>query len=375
MATQVKPTAEYHDRAAWLEARRKVVGGSDAGAVCGKDPFKTALDVYHDKVSPVVDAPPNPDMLRGNLYEAIAVDLFVEKTGRTLRRQPMRINKQHPFMAISMDRQQVNDPRGPGYAEVKCPSPQVFRRIWAEGLPDRHILQLQHGLEVTGYEWGTFIVYDCVRPTVLFFDVERDPDVGARLVEIEGEFMQHVENKEPPPVEGLELDILLSKVEGEVLMRTDPEWTEAIASMAKAKQLLSTAKDLDALSKEMLIELMGGDTTPQPHQGGGYRVYYTLRDGRAQHAQTIKAIERLRPLDPMKVVGVVEGALRFNPQECVGRAQHAQKGGVIHSEWPSAEQIAGWLADCVLDLDALKKVGKSYAHFQAYPLKVEAETE
>lgn len=37
-------------RAEWLEGRRQGIGGSDVAAVLGLSPWKTALDVWNDKL-------------------------------------------------------------------------------------------------------------------------------------------------------------------------------------------------------------------------------------------------------------------------------------------------------------------------------------
>ena len=39
----------------WLEYRRKGIGGSDAGAVCGLNPYRTAMQVYQDKIMDDLD--------------------------------------------------------------------------------------------------------------------------------------------------------------------------------------------------------------------------------------------------------------------------------------------------------------------------------
>ena len=33
----------------WLMYRKRGIGGSDAGAVCGLNPYRTAMQVYEDK--------------------------------------------------------------------------------------------------------------------------------------------------------------------------------------------------------------------------------------------------------------------------------------------------------------------------------------
>lgn len=39
------------DHKEWLKYRKRGIGGSDAGAVCGLNPYRTAMQVYYDKIS------------------------------------------------------------------------------------------------------------------------------------------------------------------------------------------------------------------------------------------------------------------------------------------------------------------------------------
>lgn len=38
------------EHSTWLKYRRKGVGGSDAGSICGLNPYSTAIAVFQDKV-------------------------------------------------------------------------------------------------------------------------------------------------------------------------------------------------------------------------------------------------------------------------------------------------------------------------------------
>ena len=292
-----KSVAEYRDRAEWLEERKSGIGGSDAGAICGVDPHRNALEVYEEKIAVTIeDEPPNPDQLRGRLYEAIAVDLYVAETGRAVRRQPLSRHREHQFMVVSMDRQQLNDPRGPGYLEVKSPGIQVFRQLKDHGLPQRFILQMQHGLEVKDYEWGTFAIYDCLRPSVLYFDVERDREVGAFLVEQEGKFWQHVQERKPPSVDPIPMPNLVH-VGGDVMVRDDPEWAAAALDLYAAKQLTEQAESLGEHTKDVLKTLMGQFGV---FEGGGLKVHWKQYAGKVTFDR--KALIKASPIDRDKLL-------------------------------------------------------------------------
>ena len=49
-------------RESWLKERRSGIGGSDAAAILGVSPWRTALDVYSDKrgISPLNTEPTSP---------------------------------------------------------------------------------------------------------------------------------------------------------------------------------------------------------------------------------------------------------------------------------------------------------------------------
>ena len=47
------PTAGM-DRQEWLKLRKEGIGGSDAGAICGLNPYASPMSVYQDKTSPEI---------------------------------------------------------------------------------------------------------------------------------------------------------------------------------------------------------------------------------------------------------------------------------------------------------------------------------
>lgn len=59
------PTAGI-SREEWLMLRKSGIGGSDAGAVCGLDPYKSRLDVFIDKTCGVADVQDNESIRQGH---------------------------------------------------------------------------------------------------------------------------------------------------------------------------------------------------------------------------------------------------------------------------------------------------------------------
>ena len=66
------------DHATWLEYRKKGIGGSDAGSICGLNPYATAISVYQDKTQEeVTEKADNESMRQGrDLEEYVHADLW-----------------------------------------------------------------------------------------------------------------------------------------------------------------------------------------------------------------------------------------------------------------------------------------------------------
>ena len=67
----------------WLSYRRRGIGGSDAAAILGISPWRTARDLYYDKLSVVkADMDENWVALEmGHLLENLVARIFAKKTG------------------------------------------------------------------------------------------------------------------------------------------------------------------------------------------------------------------------------------------------------------------------------------------------------
>ena len=70
----------------WLRYRKRGIGGSDAGAICGLNPYVTAMQVYHDKTSDTADDTDNEAMRQGRDLEEYVSQRFMEATGKKVRR-------------------------------------------------------------------------------------------------------------------------------------------------------------------------------------------------------------------------------------------------------------------------------------------------
>ena len=126
------------DKKEWLKYRKNGIGGSDAGAVCGLNPYRTAIQVYQDKISDEVEEIDNEAMRQGREFEDYVARRFMEATGKKVRRaNAMFYDEEHPFMFADVDRMVVM-----GYARVSSKEQNLDRQIMQlkEYVPEENII-------------------------------------------------------------------------------------------------------------------------------------------------------------------------------------------------------------------------------------------
>jgi putative phage-type endonuclease len=219
----------------WLEYRNKGIGGSDAAAILGVNPWTSPLALYCEKLSltpPKVEA---ERMEWGRILEGPIATKYTEKTGRKLGVEPFILQHPHlPFVLANIDRLIVKDnDKGPGVLEIKTTS-AYLADAWKEDVPIVPQIQLQHYLAVTGFTWGSIVVL-IGGQKLEYYDFDRNDDFIRVLLEKEAEFWERVQKKEPPPVDALSstskaLKILYPKDSGETIMMPAEaeEWAEAL---------------------------------------------------------------------------------------------------------------------------------------------------
>lgn len=203
-------TEEYvefgNNRKEWLKERTTGIGGSDASIVFGVNPWKSRLELWHEKVTGNISEVETMDTKWGKLLEPLIVDEYTKITGRTIIRkhpQVMIRSKEYPFMTGNLDGEIVNEDLKPcAVLEVKTKG--AFIDWGDEQIPIYYMTQLQHYLAVTGYNWGSFAILNLGKKNLEWFDVERDNEMIKLLIEEEKKFWDLVINKTPPDVDASE---------------------------------------------------------------------------------------------------------------------------------------------------------------------------
>ena len=186
---------QFKSREEWLEARKQGIGGSDAAAILGVDPYCSALEVYCDKIGIAVPQEDNEAMKWGRKLEPLVAEAYQEETGRELKDHGFNIwQGSESFLIASQDREIIKPQTG--HLEIKT-SNYIKEGDLAEEIPIPWQVQYQHSLAATGLAWGGFAILLNARK-LFWVDVERDNSFIEAMLEAEAKFWKRVQDHDPP---------------------------------------------------------------------------------------------------------------------------------------------------------------------------------
>lgn len=181
------------DRKDWLILRKNGIGGSDAGAVCGLNPYISPLEVYVSKMCDGIseDKPDNEAMREGRDFEDYVAKRFTEASGlKTRRSNMMYASKKHPFMIADVDRLVTGRADGITGLECKTASPYSAEK-WKDGkIPAHYIMQCYHYMSVLGAK-SWYIAVMVYGREFKYMKVERNEEIIQQLIRIEENFWKH----------------------------------------------------------------------------------------------------------------------------------------------------------------------------------------
>ena len=204
-------------REQWLELRRRGIGGSDAAAILGMNPWKSPMDVWLEKTGEFSadDEPDNEKMYWGTALEDVVAREFMARTGLKVRRRNAILqHRKHRFMIANVDRLVIGHKAG-----LECKTAgQYLADDWAMGVPDYYMPQVQHYMAVTGYKaWYVAVLIG--GQEFKHYKIARDDYFIRQLIEAETEFWNLVETRIPPQIDG-------TNASTELLTRLYPEAEE-----------------------------------------------------------------------------------------------------------------------------------------------------
>lgn len=192
----------YDSHEEWLALRKNYIGGSDAGAVAGLNPYCSAWALWAEKTNRVPAFEGNIATKVGSYLEEFVAKLFTEETGKKVRREnAMLVNDDYPFACADVDRLIVGER---SLLEIKTTtSLPAMRKIRGGEFPEQWWCQVCHYLAVTGYEKAYLAVLVNCRELKIY-ELERDDAEIEALMSAERAFWSCVTTDTPPAPDGAE---------------------------------------------------------------------------------------------------------------------------------------------------------------------------
>ena len=195
------PTAGL-SRQEWLQLRKQGIGGSDAGAVCGLNPYSSQMNVFLDKTSDETKEFDSEAVRIGSDLEQYVAERFMEATGLKVRRSNFLYrSKEHPFMIADVDRLVTGEDAG-----LECKTASLYQADkWADGkVPLHYAIQCYHYMAVTGKRtW--YLACVILGKEFLYRKLTWDDVLIEQIIRAEKEFWEgHILPGILPPPDGTE---------------------------------------------------------------------------------------------------------------------------------------------------------------------------
>lgn len=237
----------------WLKYRKRGIGGSDAGAVCGLNPYRSAMAVYLDKTTDEVEMIDNEAMRQGGEFEDYVARRFMEASGKKVRRaNAMFYHEGYPFMIADVDRMIAGENAG---LECKTASPFMADK-WKDGqIPMHYQLQCYHYMAVCNAECWYIAVLIYGRE-FKFYRIERDEELISDLIEIEKDFWEkHVQKGIMPDPDGSKIaDSVIAEYYRQSVPQSLP-LTGFDEKLRRRQELLAVIERMDTEKKQIEQEL------------------------------------------------------------------------------------------------------------------------
>jgi putative phage-type endonuclease len=217
----------------WLEFRQSHIGSSDISSILGLNPWKSAYELWLEKLGKKDSFLISSAMKRGINLEEEARQAYINFSGNVVLPSICTL-KDWPIGMASLDG--VNE-TGKIICEIKCPSFKTFEEALNGTVPPYYFCQIQWQLLVSKAEQCDYFCYigKDKYTTLACFPNKKYQDL---LLKKAKEFWENVKNKIPPVT--TESDYIL--IEDENFKKFATEYKKVIDEIKKLEKEKNTIK-------------------------------------------------------------------------------------------------------------------------------------
>ncbi len=265
----------FKTREEWLAAREKSIGGSEASAVLGLSKYQSPFSLWALKTGKIQPQEETLAMRVGHAVEPLIAS-ELEAQGYRLQDPGLCILRsvERPFLSYSPDRLlmqrfesttatlSVDIPSG--LAEFKK---DYGGQDWDTEASSSSIVQLQHGLLITGLSTGVIAALIGLGQSLRVYDIAPELELQAIILErVEQFWHDYVVKDTPPPTDWSEsttraLASLYPKDTGTEIELPAEEWRGRLMALQVAKNQIELAKESEAAVKNALRAALGENSS------------------------------------------------------------------------------------------------------------------
>jgi len=283
-----------------LTERLTYIGSSDASAIVGMNPWRSAWDVWAEKTELAEPFAGNDATNAGDRLEDAILQWAADELGCiATERAPFQRHARHWFIAANIDALA----RTPGHEEVIIEakthgicSParhDEWGEAWTDEVPDYYRVQVQHQLAVTGLRKAFLAALLPSRGFVLYA-IRRDEEAIEAIVEAECRFWELVVTKQAPEHAQPSIETL-KRIRRKPKSTVDIN-TDIVSAWVSTKDRLKAAQDAETDARAAV--LLALDSAEVGTFDGGQVTYFeTCRKAYSVEATKYRTL-KLRKANP-----------------------------------------------------------------------------
>lgn len=264
------PTANM-SKEEWTKLRSTTIGGSDAAAILGLNPYKSPYALWAEKTGKVIpeDISQKEAVRLGTDLEEYVAKRFTEATGKKVRRENYTVFRDDmPYAHANYDRLVIGERAG---LEIKTTNALHLSKFKNGEFPANYYCQCVHYMMVSGLErWYLAVLVLGIEFKV--FVIERDEAEIEALRMAEENFWYQVQNDLPPEIDGMDSTVDALNAAFPV---SDPDADAVdltgcavdLAIMDECSQQIKALEEKKAAAQARIMEAMG------TAERGGYGSY------------------------------------------------------------------------------------------------------
>lgn len=205
----------------WLKYREMGLGGSDGACIFGLNPYKSAYDLYLDKIGEGEEVEDNPRMEWGRRLEQVIADKYVDISGNKVRNvNKILVHPKYNFIRGNIDRAIVGQKK---VLECKSADKWTLKNWGKEGeskFPEYYFIQVHHYMLFPQFKEGGVLAVLLGGNDFRIYEIKPDPEISEMLIEGYKKFWDCVINRIPP--------------DSKTLADTSKKWRESIDKAIQA---------------------------------------------------------------------------------------------------------------------------------------------